>query len=154
MRSFLEHLRSSEPHHCNLNVQNGAWDSLLPLRSAATDSPLAQAGTFCLVPYALLVQCLSSPLAHFKPGTPIVNVVPATSAFRQLQFSVVANRPMRSSTLVCDRKFGQMGVSTEIAPLMRNRSCQDKVIRETALGRFEISRIWRGATPRNSNECL
>src|ERR1700757_3913923 len=44
--------------------------SLLLLQSDVTDSPLAQAGTSCLVPYALLVQCLSSPLAHFKPGTP------------------------------------------------------------------------------------
>src|ERR1700733_1705081 len=44
--------------------------SLLPLQSDVTDSPLTQAGTSCLVPYALLVQCLSSPLAHFKPGTP------------------------------------------------------------------------------------
>src|SRR5271168_4615552 len=46
--------------------------SLLPLRSDATDLPPAQAGTSSLVPCALLVQCLSSPLAHFKPGTPIV----------------------------------------------------------------------------------
>jgi hypothetical protein len=37
----------------------------------ATDLPPAQAGTSSLVPYALLVHCLSSPLAHFKPGTPV-----------------------------------------------------------------------------------
>src|ERR1700733_12801659 len=43
--------------------------SLPPPESDATDSPLAQADASCLVPYALLVQCLSSPLAHFKPGT-------------------------------------------------------------------------------------
>src|SRR5271170_3822741 len=43
---------------------------LLPLRSDATDLPPAQAGTSSLVPYPLLVQCLSSPLPHFKPGTP------------------------------------------------------------------------------------
>ena len=42
-----------------------------PLRSAAAGSPLAQAGTSCLVPYALLVQCLSYPLAQFKLGTPL-----------------------------------------------------------------------------------
>src|SRR5271155_5520398 len=44
--------------------------SRLQLRSDATDLPPAQAGTSSLVPYALLVQSLSSPLAHFKPGTP------------------------------------------------------------------------------------
>ncbi len=42
--------------------------SLLPLRSDATDLPPAQAGTSYLVPYALLVQCLSSPLATFQAG--------------------------------------------------------------------------------------
>ena len=49
--------------------QSSSRSRSLP-QSTSTDLPPAQAGTSCLVPYALLVQCLSSPLAHFKPGTP------------------------------------------------------------------------------------
>ena len=37
------------------------------------NSPPAQAGTSCPVPYALLVHWLSSPLAQFKTGTPVRN---------------------------------------------------------------------------------
>src|SRR5438270_10314099 len=47
------------------------YRSQLPLRSAAASSLLALAGTSFLVPYALLVQFLSTPLAQFKPGTPV-----------------------------------------------------------------------------------
>jgi hypothetical protein len=63
---------------------------------------------------------------------------------------------MHSSTLVCDRKFGQIWISTE-----RQASDMEEILSgvETALsphtaGRFEYSIYSVVQLPRNSNECL
>jgi hypothetical protein len=44
---------------------------VIQVLSNATDSLPAQADTSCLVPYALLAQCLSSLLEQLKPGPPM-----------------------------------------------------------------------------------
>jgi hypothetical protein len=73
-----------------------------------------------------------------RSGSAHRNKTTQRTAFRQFasnrgiepsKMSVIANRAMHSSTLVCDRKFGQMLIITERPALMRKRSCQDKAIR-------------------------
>jgi len=63
--------RLVNPEPGDITISGNFFESLLGFPVSAEDtSPPAQAGTSCLVPCALLVQCLSYPLAHFKPGTP------------------------------------------------------------------------------------
>ncbi len=98
------------------------------LRSAATSSPPAQAGTSSLGPYALLVQCLSSPLAQFKPGRPHAprgefRSVVRAQAFRQ---AALVNQPLqhtcyapRTETGICFQRQALVGKATSTTLKMR-----------------------------------